>query len=56
MLNSIINKYYTYQPNEFIPIYIDGKLANKQAFHKYRLLWLFKNPRLALYQFTHYAN
>lgn len=37
MINKIKNKYYTYQPNEFLPIYYDGKLSNKSEFHIYKL-------------------
>ena len=37
MINHIKNKYYTYQPNEFLPIYYDGRLANKKEFHLYKL-------------------
>lgn len=37
MINSIKNKYNTYIPGEFLPIYMDGKLANRNAFHAYKL-------------------
>jgi len=37
MINSIKNKYYTYTPNEFLPIFEDGKLANAKQFHIYKL-------------------
>jgi len=37
MINTIKNKYNTYEPNEFLPIYIEGKLANRNAFHAYKL-------------------
>lgn len=37
MLNKIQNKYYIYQRGEFMPIYIDTKLANKKEFHLYKL-------------------
>lgn len=37
MINSIKNKYYTYQPGEFLPIYMDGELANRKQFHMYKL-------------------
>jgi hypothetical protein len=36
-MNKIKSKYYRYQPGEFLPIYIDGKLANRWAFHLYKL-------------------
>ena len=37
MIKSITNKYYEYNPNEFLPIYYDGKLANRKQFHMYKL-------------------
>lgn len=37
MINKIKNKYYQYSPNEFLPIYVEGKLANKNEFHLYKL-------------------
>lgn len=37
MINSIKNKYYSYQPNEFLPIFMDGKLANTKDFHMYKI-------------------
>lgn len=37
MINKIKNKYYTYQPNEFLPIYAEGVLTNKNDFHIYKL-------------------
>jgi len=37
MINSIKNKYYTYKPGEFLPIYMDGQLANKKSFHLYKV-------------------
>jgi hypothetical protein len=37
MINKIKNKYYTYTPNEFLPIYDGGVLANKNEFHIYKL-------------------
>lgn len=36
MINSIKNKYYTYQPGEFLPIFMDGELANRKQFHMYK--------------------
>ena len=36
MINSIKNKYNTFTPGEFLPIYIEGKLANRNAFHAYK--------------------
>lgn len=55
MINSIKQKYFTYQPGEFLPVYIDGKLANRREFHMYRLRWIIKHRHHALYQFTHHA-
>lgn len=37
MIKAIKNKYYTYQPNEFLPIYSGGILTNKNEFHIYKL-------------------
>lgn len=37
MINSIKNKYNTYNPNEFLPIYLEGKLNNRNEFHLYKL-------------------
>jgi hypothetical protein len=56
MINAIKQKYFTYQPGEFLPIRKDGKLANIREFHFYRIKWIFKHRSAALYQFTHYAN
>lgn len=36
MVNKIKNKYYRYQPGEFLPIYMDGELANRRDFHLYK--------------------
>lgn len=36
MINKIKNKYYTYKPNEFLPIYTGGELLNKREFHIYK--------------------
>lgn len=36
MINSIKNKYNTYNPNEFLPIYYEGVLANRKEFHAYK--------------------
>jgi len=37
MINKIKNSYYKYQPGEFLPIYMDGELANRKAFHIYKI-------------------
>jgi len=37
MINSIKNKYNTFIPGEFLPIYEEGKLANRTDFHIYKL-------------------
>lgn len=36
MINAIKNKYYQYDPTEFLPIYRDGVLDNKREFHTYK--------------------
>lgn len=41
MLSKLKNKYETYKPGEFLPIYCDGELANKKEFHRYKLKQLF---------------
>ena len=53
MINKIKNKYYNYQPGEFLPIYMDGKLANRKEFHKYKLKWIIRNHSAFAYQLTH---
>lgn len=34
---TITNKLYTYNPKEFMPIYWDGKLANRNDFILYKI-------------------
>lgn len=53
MINSIKNKYYHYQPGEFLPIYMDGELANRKQFHMYKVKWILKHYRAFTYQLTH---
>lgn len=36
MINKIKNKYYSYDPTEFLPIYRDGVIDNKNDFHAYK--------------------
>jgi hypothetical protein len=36
MIKSITNKYYEYNPNEFLPIFYEGVLANRKEFHAYK--------------------
>lgn len=52
----ITEKYYTYQPGEFLPVYSDGKLINRKQFHMYRIKWILAHRDAAVYQFTHYSN
>ncbi len=47
------NKYYRYQPGEFLPIYSGGEMVNKADFHKYRIKWIVKNHSAFVYQLTH---
>lgn len=54
-MNKIVNKYYTFQPGEFLPIYEDGEFANKTEFHLYRISWILKNRKAAYHQFTHFT-
>lgn len=37
MINKITNKYFEYNPNEFLPIYRDGKIDNIKEFHLLKL-------------------
>lgn len=55
IINTIKEKYYTYQPGEFLPIYEDGQLANRAEFHRYRIKWILEHRDAAFYQFTHYS-
>ena len=32
----IENKFYTYVPGEFLPIFVDGELSNRQDFYAYK--------------------
>lgn len=31
------NKFYTYQPGEFLPVFMGGELYNRREFYKYKL-------------------
>lgn len=53
---AIKEKYYTYQPGEFLPVYSGGELINKKDFHLYRIKWILRHRDAAVYQFTHYSN
>lgn len=37
MINKIKNSYYQYNPNEFMPIYVDNVWANRAEFHTMKL-------------------
>ena len=37
MIKKITNKYFEYNPNEFLPIYRDGKIDNMKEFHLLKL-------------------
>lgn len=37
MINAIKDKYYRYEPNQFLPIYEEGVLANRRDFHLYKI-------------------
>lgn len=55
-MNYLKDKYYTYVPGEFMPVFVDGELENKTAFHRYkarRALWRIQNPGLTYHQLTH---
>lgn len=51
--NIIRNKYYRYQPGEFLPIYSGGEMINKRDFHAYRIKWIINNHRAFFWQLTH---
>lgn len=53
MINHIKDKYYRFNPGEFLPVYVDGKMTNKREFHIYRIKWIMSNHKIALFQFTH---
>jgi hypothetical protein len=53
--NIIKDKYYRYQPGEFLPIREGGELVNKREFHTYRIKWIINNRRAFMYQLTHHA-
>lgn len=53
IINTIKNKYYRYQPGEFLPVYSGGELLNKREFHKYRIKWIITNHKAFAYQLTH---
>jgi len=55
LTNIIKNKYYRFQPGEFLPIYSGGELINKREFHAYRIKWIINNRRAFMYQLTHHA-
>lgn len=47
--NPIKNKFYTYVPGEFLPVYVDGHLANRHSFYTYkarRAAWRIRNGLL----------
>lgn len=35
-IQKLSDKYYSYQPGEFLAIRVDGKVANMAAFHRYK--------------------
>lgn len=49
----IQDKYYRYQPGEFLPVRSGGELLNKREFHKYRIKWIIKNHSAFFHQLTH---
>lgn len=53
--NIVKNKYYTYKPGEFLPIYEGHELINKRQFHAYRIKSIVNNHRAFMYELTHHA-
>lgn len=51
--NIIKDKYYRYEPNEFLPVYSGGVLLNKREFHAYRIKWIIKHHTAFYYSLTH---
>lgn len=49
------DRYYRYQPGEFLPVYSGGEMLNKREFHAYRIKWIIANHAAFMYQLTHYA-
>jgi hypothetical protein len=37
MKDAILDKFYLYDPNEFLPIFVDGQLDNKNEFVAYKI-------------------
>lgn len=56
MIENIKQKYYRFNPGEFLPVYHDGKLTNRREFHIYRIKWIIHNRAAAWYMFTHYSS
>ena len=53
--NTIKDKYYRYNPGEFLPVYVDGQLANRSDFHRYRIKQLVTRPSATIHYFTHFS-
>lgn len=51
--NIIQNKYYRYNPGEFLPIFSNGELINKREFHQYRIKWIVEHRHAFYHQLTH---
>lgn len=49
------DKYYRFNPGEFLPVYSGGEMVNRRDFHAYRIKWIITHREAALYQFTHFA-
>ena len=50
--NTIDNTIYGYDPKEFMPIRVDGELANRNEFIAYKLKRLFGRSRAAAQMLT----
>ncbi len=55
IIKIIKEKYYEYQPGEFLPVRVDGKVTNMREFHMYRIKWIVKNRRVFINQLTYQA-
>lgn len=55
LTQTLKDKYYRYNPGEFLPVYSGNEMLNKRAFHAYRIKWIIEHREEAIYQFTHFS-
>lgn len=56
IIKTIKEKYYRYNPGEFLPVYEGSDWINKRDFHHYRIRQILGHPAEALHYFTHYGS